>query len=217
MLSSGLDHPTLVLNRNWQPIDAVTAREALVHAVADKAKIICPDTYMLFDMEEWMEMDVPEGSLGIQTVRQPIRIPEVIVNEYAQVPKRVVVFSRRNLWRRDGWRCQYCGIRPAPDEITVDHILPRSRGGLTSFENCVLACVSCNKRKDDRLPEEAGMSLRKTMFAKDGTLKTVPYHRPKRPGWSPIFAVRRQKLPESWGKFVQHMIDDLYWNRELEE
>lgn len=213
---SGLDHPTLVLNRGWLPIDAVTAREALIHTIGEKAQIICPDTWNLYGIEDWMELDVPEGELGIQTVRSKIRIPEVIINDYDRIPKRVVVFSRRNLWRRDGWCCQYCGKRPKADEITVDHVVPKSRGGITSFENCVLACIDCNKMKDDRTPEEAGMTLRKARQQRDGSVRTVQYRRPKRPVWSPIFAVRRQRLPTSWGKFIKNMIDDLYWNTELE-
>lgn len=214
---SGLDHPTLVLNKGWQPIDAITARQAISDTVAEKARIICPESYMLYGFEEWMDLPVLPGTMSIQTVHKQIRVPEVIVfTDYQHIPKRSVVFSRRNLWRRDGWRCQYCGIKPAPDEITVDHVVPRSQGGLTTFDNTVLACLQCNKHKDNRTPEQAGMKLRKKVRASDGTVQTVFYNRPKAPRWSPVFAVRRQILPESWSKFLQNKLDELYWDSELE-
>lgn len=214
---SALDNPTLVLNRNWQPIDAIPARDALSDAIAEKARIICPDTFQQFDMGEWMEHPIPHGVPTIQSVRSLIRVPEVIINEYKHIPQREVHFSRRNLWKRDGFRCQYCGVCPPSDEITVDHVVPKSRGGRTVFENTVLACIDCNKKKDNRTPEQAGMRLRKIVKNKDGTTRTVFYDRPKRPSWSPMFAVRRLKMPKSWSKFLAQMIDDLYWNSELED
>lgn len=218
--SSGLDEPTLVLNKGWQAIDAITARQAISDTVAEKARIICPKSFMLYSIEDWMDLPVAPGDLSIQTVHKHIRVPEVVVfNEYDRIPKRSVVFSRRNLWRRDGWRCQYCGKKPAPDEITVDHVVPRAQGGLTTFENTVLACLKCNKHKDNRTPEQAGMKLRKMVRAADGSVQIVFYSRPKAPRWSPIFAVRRQKVPESWSKFLPDrdaLIHDLYWDSELE-
>lgn len=214
-LGTGLDEPTLILNKGWQPIDACTAREALTDVVAEKARILCPDSYNLFSIEEWMEYPIPEDAHVIRTVRSQIRVPEIVVNEYNFLPQKKVVFSRRNLWRRDCYRCQYCGKRPASDEITVDHVLPRSQGGLTTFENTVLACVSCNKKKDNRTPEQAGMPLFR--YVKKGEIwEKQFYRRPKTPRWNPAFAVRRQKLPKSWNKFLQFMIDELYWNTELE-
>lgn len=216
---SGLESPTLVLNKHWMPIDAVTAREALVSVIGEKAKIVCPNTYYLHDIYSWIDQDLRPESVVIQTARSQIMAPDVIVNTYDKIPKRTVVFSRRNLWRRDSFRCQYCGKKPSSDEITVDHVVPKSRGGQTTFANTVLACVECNKKKDNRTPEEAGMRLRK-MVLKNGVLVPVYYDRPKRPQWSPMFSVRRQRLTEdkkrSWSKFIQDAVSELYWNTELE-
>ena len=213
---SGMDRPVLVLNKHWQAIDAHPMRKALKGLVADKTRIVCPETYVLYDLGTWMDRGVREGELGIKTFGEPICTPEVIVNRYDRVPKRVVVFSRRNLWRRDAWCCGYCGCRPPNDEITIDHVVPRSQGGITVFENCVLACITCNKMKDNRTPEQAGMPLVSWQKQADGTMQLVQYRRPKRPPWSPLFAVRRQKVPDFWGKFLRDMVSQLYWNTELE-
>ena len=90
-------------------------------------------------------------------MRLRLRVPEVIVlAEYDRLPTAAVTFSRRNIFKRDHWTCQYCGAQPGSEELTIDHVLPRSQGGISTWENCVLACVACNKRKADRTPEQAG-------------------------------------------------------------
>lgn len=216
MGGSVLEHPSLILNKGWTPIDACTVREALCDVFADKAKVICPDSYEMHDINSWMELDVKEGDPFIRTVDRNIRVPEVIICTYPKVPKRKVIFSRRNLWKRDGYRCQYCGEKPHYDDLTIDHVVPRSKGGRTTFDNTVLACVDCNKKKDNRTPEQAGMRLRRMVRQKDGTFTPEFYFRPTIPKWSPVYAMRRQKFPLSWKKFIDHMIDELYWNTELD-
>lgn len=212
----GLENPVLVLNKGWSPIDACTARDAISDAFSAKARIICPETYAQYNIEQWLGLPVNDGDSFIQGTSQRVRVPEVIVSTYDRIPNRKVVFSRRNLWKRDRFRCQYCGVRPRQDDVTIDHVVPRSQGGKTTFTNCVLACIKCNKRKDNRTPEQAKMPLVKIVSANGKTHKEI-YDRPKAPKWSPVYAVPRyQKFPKSWGKFLQDMIDDLYWNTELE-
>ncbi|MGO8753162.1 MAG: HNH endonuclease [Thermoguttaceae bacterium] len=80
---------------------------------------------------------------------------------YDRTPEATVTFSRRNVFKRDHFTCQYCGSQPGTEELTVDHVIPRAQGGVSSWTNCVLACVACNKRKADRTPEQAGMKLRR--------------------------------------------------------
>jgi 5-methylcytosine-specific restriction endonuclease McrA len=116
---------------------------------------------------------------------------------YDGMPRRNVPFSRRNLYRRDKFTCQYCGNRPGSEELTIDHIVPRSLGGRTSWSNCVLACVECNKRKANRSPREASMHLRK---------------QPKIPHWSWDVEVALGHRKASWEQFLA----DRYWNVELE-
>ena len=91
----------------------------------------------------------------------PVEIPEVILlSTYGKVPRIEVSFSRKNLYRRDGHACQYCGTHRPSSELSIDHVLPRSRGGRTTWENCVLACVRCNSKKADRTPREVGFLVR---------------------------------------------------------
>jgi 5-methylcytosine-specific restriction endonuclease McrA len=114
------------------------------------------------------------------------------------MPNPAAVFSRRNLFRRDHNQCQYCGLRPGTAELSIDHVFPRSRGGKSSWENCVLACMDCNRRKRDRTPEEAGMRMLK---------------RPEKPRWSPVLEVPVGRVRQSWERFVS----EAYWNVKLEE
>jgi 5-methylcytosine-specific restriction endonuclease McrA len=121
----------------------------------------------------------------------------IALQAYDRMPISAVTFSRRNIFKRDHYICQYCGTQPGTDELTIDHIVPRAQGGVSSWTNCVLACVACNKRKADRTPREAGMQLRR---------------QPVRPTWKPIYPNHQVRL-ESWTKFVS----DVYWNAELEK
>lgn len=215
---SNLTKPVLILNKGYSPIDACSVRDAISDVAAERAKFICPDTYAPFSIEQWIELPVNEGDPFIQAVDCKIRVPEVIRSTYDRIPKRKVVFSRRNLWKRDKMRCQYCGRKPKPDEITIDHVIPKSHGGKTTFENCVLACFECNKKKDNRTPEQAKMPLIKMVLGSNNKYHKENYDRPKSPKWSPIYSIQKSnKIPESWTKFVAGLIDELYWNTELEE
>jgi 5-methylcytosine-specific restriction endonuclease McrA len=154
-----LGEPTLVLNRSWLAITTTTVRRALSLVFQESAQIICPRTYRVHDFDSWRLLDA-NGDPHIRTVQSRLRLPEVIVLRlYDGLPSRTVAFSRRNLYRRDAFTCQYCSRRPGALDLTIDHVIPRSRGGKTSWDNCVLACVECNKRKANRPPEEAGMRL----------------------------------------------------------
>jgi len=208
---SVLNRPCLVLNKNWQPIDATTVRDGISDVIAEKALIICPESYERFGIGTWMDQDVGVDEPCIRTVSHRIKVPEVIINRHDRLPPRTVVFSRRNLWRRDQFTCQYCGRKPNPDDLTIDHWVPKSKGGQTTFKNCVLACTDCNTKKDNRMPADSGMRLRKTV---KGQVRF--YKAPSKPEWSPIYAVKRHKLPMSWSKFLAGVVDDLYWNTELE-
>ena len=160
-----LGEPTLVLNRSWMAITTTTVRRALSLVFQESAHIICPRTYEVHDFTSWLSQEV-NGDPFIRTVRMRVRMPEVIVlRSYDGLPTRTVAFGRRNLYRRDAYTCQYCGRRPGAADLTIDHVLPRSRGGKTTWENCVLACVDCNKRKANRPPEEAGMRLQRPPVA----------------------------------------------------
>ena len=185
--STSLSEPALVLNRSWVPINTTTVRHAITLVVKEAALVIEPETYQLHTFESWAELE-SDGAPCIRSVHSSIRVPEIIVlTQYDRIPRKEVPFTRRNLYRRDDHRCQYCGQRKAGDALSIDHVIPRSKGGSTSWENCVLACVKCNIRKGDHLPWEHDMK---------------PMRPPRRPEWSPCLGIRRVKRKPSWKRFV---------------
>lgn len=197
-MSAVLQQPTLVLNRSWQPVNVAPVARALTLVFNDTARIVDPADYQTYRWEDWSRLRPAEGESFIQAVSQQLRVPEVVtVTGYDSVPSVHVAFSRRNLFKRDRYRCQYCGCQPGGGELTIDHVLPRSRGGQTTWENCVLACVACNARKADRTPREAGIRLAAE---------------PKQPRWRPHFAWHPRPAA-SWSKFVS----EAYWNVSIEE
>ena len=157
-------YTVLVLNRNWQAIDTTRPVDVFGQMATDVATgldIHGPDWMVPVRWADWLELSVREGDLSIGTARGPIRVPTVVVlSKFDRVPMKRPKFSLRGLWLRDGGRCQYTGRALAPGEGNIDHILPQSRGGETSWENCVLSDRDVNQRKADRTPEEAGLNLR---------------------------------------------------------
>jgi 5-methylcytosine-specific restriction endonuclease McrA len=193
-----LERPTLVLNRNWQPVGVATVARSLTLVAAERARIVDPADFQLHTWEDWARQKVRDGDACVQSVSFRIRVPEVItLLHYDRVPQNAVTFSRRNIYKRDRYTCQYCSSQPGSEELTIDHVQPRSRGGTSTWENCVLACTDCNKRKADRTPLEAQMPLRKM---------------PVRPAWQPLYA-RHDVRMESWSKFLS----EAYWTVPLEE
>jgi len=197
MSSAALQRPALVLNRNWQAVGVATVARALVKVFADSARIVDPADFRQYTWDDWTRLR-PEGDEPvIRTNSFSRRVPEVItLTTYDRVPVNSVTFSRRNVFKRDRFTCQYCSRQPGSSELTIDHVLPRSQGGTSSWDNCVLACVDCNMRKADRTPAQAGMHLRRA---------------PARPNWRPFYAADGVRI-DSWQKFV----NEAFWNVELE-
>jgi 5-methylcytosine-specific restriction endonuclease McrA len=158
----------LVLNRNWQAINVRTPQQAFVQMATDVATAldIDGDNIVPISWAQWIKLPVRENDYAVRTPSGPVRIPHVIVlSRYAKVPKRRPTFNARAIWTRDGGRCQYTGKALRAQEGNIDHVLPRSRGGKTTWENCVLASKEVNSRKADRLPEEVGLRLIKAPTA----------------------------------------------------
>jgi len=196
MSSVVLQRPTLVLNRNWQPVNVATVERTLVMLWNETARVVDPSDYRTYDWADWTRFAPADGEPCIQAIRARIRVPEVVtLTDYDRLPAAAVSFSRRNLFKRDHQTCQYCGVQPGSAELTIDHIVPRAQGGTSTWTNCVLACVSCNMRKADRTPDQAKMRLRT---------------QPTRPKWKPLYAVSAVRI-ESWSKFIS----EAYWNVEL--
>ncbi len=156
----------LTLNRVWQPLTTLVLRRALVLVSRDRARIVCPQTYQMFTWEQWLaQRAVPADTHVIEadyirTAALQVRIPQVItLARFAGYPNAGVPFSRRGVYERDNGRCQYCNAVVHKRDMTLDHVVPVSRGGASTWGNCVLACARCNHRKADRTPREAEMTL----------------------------------------------------------
>lgn len=159
----------LVLNKSWRPIAIIGLEKAFNKIFAlysdgsPKAKIIdaCND-FRIYDWREWSQLSLEEGEFGLRTVSAVYKCPEIILyTRYDKVPCLKASFSRRTIYRRDNNTCQYCGIKMTNDDISLDHIVPRCQGGVTNWENIVVACLDCNSRKAGRTPKQAGMNLLK--------------------------------------------------------
>jgi 5-methylcytosine-specific restriction endonuclease McrA len=158
----------LVLNRHWQAIDVKTPVETfsmLVNGSATALDIKLGEEMRPVTWDEWLILPVRDDDFAIGTVRGGIRVPTVIVlARFDKVPKRRPKFCSRAIWERDGGVCQYTGRKLKPSEGNIDHIVPRSRGGKTSWENCVLADKRVNSKKGNKLPEEVGLRLLRQPF-----------------------------------------------------
>jgi 5-methylcytosine-specific restriction endonuclease McrA len=137
--------PTLVLNKSWTPVSICTAKKAIAKTMLGLAQILDPESYILYNFEDWMTLPVREGERIIRTSRTEIRVPEIVVlSEYERLPQREVKLTRRNLLVRDNYTCQYTGRRISMDTGTIDHVIPRSRGGLSTWDNLVMCCLEVN-------------------------------------------------------------------------
>ena len=193
-----LERPTLVLNRNWQPVHVATVARSLTMLWNESAYVVDPDDFQQHTWADWAQLAPRDGEPFIRTVTFRLRVPEVLTLRRHDRPRQnAVTFSRRNVFKRDHTTGQYCGARPGSEELTIDHVLPRSQGGLTTWENCVLACVACNARKANRTPEQAGMKLRRV---------------PSRPAWKPLYHTNNIRIA-SWSRFLS----EAYWNVSLEQ
>jgi len=183
-----LSDPVLVLNRAFQPVHVTGVRRALCMLYVGVARALDRE-WVTHDFADWLERVPEENEPALATTDRRIGVPRVLVlSVYDQIPKGVVRLSRRNIFLRDGYRCQYCGAAPPQRELNLDHVFPRSRGGPTTWENLVCCCRRCNLEKGGRTPEESAMRL---------------LRRPRRPGWTP--ALQLASFPmryEEWRPFL---------------
>jgi 5-methylcytosine-specific restriction endonuclease McrA len=154
-----LNSKVLVLNRSYMPVHVTSVRRAFVLLYQDIAHAV-DEQYRTFDFKSWSELAVSVEHDTVGLVSRVIRVPRVILLvAYDRIPKRHVRFSRYNIYARDGNMCQYCGRHFPRTELNLDHVIPRSRGGMATWDNVVCSCHRCNRRKGGRTPEEAGMRL----------------------------------------------------------
>lgn len=188
-----LDQPVLVLNRFWQPVHTCSVRRALKLLCLGHAQVVQTegeDRFRTHDLGSWVEHSAREVVDDlIRTVRLAMRIPKIIVLAlYEKLPRMEVRFTRRNVFLRDKFTCQYCAKVFPENDLNLDHVLPRDKGGRTTWENIVTSCIRCNTRKANKLPHESGMH---------------PLRKPVAPRWRPMFGIRENARSDvSWSHFL---------------
>jgi 5-methylcytosine-specific restriction endonuclease McrA len=203
---SALNAQVLVLNKLWMAIRVVDAKRAFSMLFCDQAEVIRVDdgSYSTYDFESWTDLSMAQKQFETQdyewvrTVRLHIAVPKVIrLLGYDRLPKQQVKLNRRNIFARDNNLCQYCGKHFATSELSLDHVLPRSQGGKSSWTNLVCCCVRCNTRKGGRTPSQANIKLTR---------------QPVRPKRNPVISMRMgSDKYASWRAFL----DNAYWSVEL--
>jgi len=193
----------LKLNKSWAPIGIVSAFDAICKVANGKAKFLDSE-YNMYNLESWAQhwsdiSDLTDNQKNrlVHTARMCFLIPEIIVlTEYNGFINQKVKMNRRNIYERDAYICQYCGKRFNSQDLNLDHVMPRSRGGKTTWKNIVTSCIECNNRKGNRTPNEAGMIL---------------LRKPVKPHW--LTQGRKFRFPKSWEDFL----GQLYWDVQLED
>jgi 5-methylcytosine-specific restriction endonuclease McrA len=164
----GLSASVLVLNRFYAPVHVVSVRRAICLLFRDLAEVIHVEEgrFTNYDFARWVEMSelLAEERRAhddwVIAIRFQLQVPRIIrLFDYDRLPRKTVRFSRRNIFARDGYRCMYCRKRFPLQQLSLDHVVPRSQGGATDWENIVTSCVRCNVKKGGRTPHEAQMGL----------------------------------------------------------
>lgn len=202
----GLNCNVLVLNRHYMAIRVVGARRAFSLLFRNQAEVVDLEQgqYANYDFHSWCEVSQlkrgfkPQNNDWVATVDFDIAVPRIIrLLFYDRLPRHHVKFNRRNVFARDHNRCQYCGKRFPTRELSLDHVLPRSHGGKSTWTNLVCACISCNVKKGGRTPQQAHMKLIK---------------QPSQPKRNPLIHVHLgHQRYHSWKQFLDHA----YWSVEL--
>ena len=203
---SGLNCSVLVLNKHYMALRVVRARRAFSLLFRELAEVISCEQglYANYDFEGWCEISrlkrsfEPAENDWVATVDFHIAVPRIIrLFVYDRLPKQTVKFNRRNIFARDGNKCQYCGKHLPTSKLSLDHIIPRHMGGQATWENIVCACLKCNIKKGGRTPRQANMKL---------------ICKPVKPRHNPCLNVHMgNQRYRSWKQFL----DNAYWSVEL--
>lgn len=207
--ASALDSHVLVVNKLWMAIRVTNARRAFSLLARDLAEVIRVDdgSFAGYDFDTWTDVATLRGGFSefaadeyewVKTVRMHIAVPKVIrLLGYDRLPRQQVKLNRRNIYARDHNTCQYCGKHHSSSELSLDHVVPRSQGGLSTWQNLVCCCVKCNAKKGGQTPEQAHMKL---------------VRKPVQPARNPVISMRLgHDKYASWRAFL----DNAYWSVEL--
>lgn len=197
-----LNSAVLVLNRHYQPVHVTNVKRAISLLYQGVARAI-DEQYRLYDFEDWAALSAASDDDAIHGVSRALRIPRVVVLAvFEKLPKVRVRFSRLNIYARDEDTCQYCGRKRKRADLNLDHVVPRSQGGRTSWDNVVCSCIECNLRKGGRTPAQAGLKLLREPF---------------RPKWTPLLRGSPMKgAHRAWLPFL-NLAEAAYWNVELSD
>jgi 5-methylcytosine-specific restriction endonuclease McrA len=202
-----LEASVLVLNKLFMAIHIISVKRAFILLCKELAEVVSFDegTFSTYDFATWREVSQyrarnfrHEDDDWVRTPTTELQVPRVIrLLGYDKLPKQTVKFNRRNIFARDNNQCQYCGKKFPTTELSLDHVVPRTQGGQSTWENIVCACVNCNVRKGGRTPREAHMTL---------------FRRPEKPKRSPLLNLKlTHRKYQSWRTFL----DNAYWSVEL--
>jgi 5-methylcytosine-specific restriction endonuclease McrA len=205
--ASPLEASVLVLNKMFMAVHVITVRRAFILLCKELAEVVSLEDgqFATYDFHSWREVSEFRAKLfrqeeddWVRTSNTEIQVPRVIrLTGYEKIPRHTVKFNRRNIFARDNNQCQYCGKKFATSDLSLDHIVPRSQGGESSWENVVCACIDCNVRKGGRTPKQAHMGL---------------IRKPEKPKRSPLLNLKlSSKKYQSWKTFL----DNAYWSVEL--
>jgi 5-methylcytosine-specific restriction endonuclease McrA len=201
-MTSALNQPVLVLNRLWQAVHICTVRRAITLLCMEHALVVAEEegSFATYDFAQWCLFPGGEAEDVVCSVHLRVRAPRIVLlTLYDRMPRKEVKFSRNNVFERDEHTCQYCRRRFDRKELNIDHVVPRHRGGGTTWENVVCSCLHCNRTKGNRTPEEARMPL---------------LRHPSRPRWRPFVEVQfRHSYENAW----RHFLDSSRWRVEMGE
>ena len=176
----------MVTNKSWIAIGITSVRNAIIMLCTDRAEVIDPVTYETFTLEKWCSEG--ESATTIRSAYLKIPVPQIVkLNSFNKVPTMKLPYNRENLYKRDKNTCQYCGERPGRKNLSIDHVVPRAKGGRSNWENCVLSCLKCNNKKGNCTPKEAGMTL---------------IRNPKAPNWKLPVPIDFDEIKDCWRKFI---------------
>jgi len=197
MGSSIINRPTLVLNKSWLAVSVFRFKYAICKVFSGMAKFIDSD-FNQYSWNEWLDLSnnpdfededfIHSNKIKVRVTRHPI----IVLTDYNKMPRSHIRLSKRNVLIRDGFCCQYSHKKLTMGTATLDHIIPKSRGGKTTWDNVVAASHEINTRKGDRTPEEANLKLMRD---------------PKKPEWSPLYSRLIENIPEEWENIIKSTRD----------
>jgi len=203
-MTLALNADVLVLNKNWTALRIITAAEALADLFVGRVEAIDTD-YQAYDFASWHELSEyavrfqAEQHRFVRTVTSAVLVPTVVrLLKFDRVKRAAVRLSRKNVYVRDNYTCQYTGKKLPSSELNLDHVVPTSRGGTTCWENIVCCSVEVNSIKGNRTPQEAGLKL---------------IRQPRRPNATELLFKSKRFRHDSW----KHFVDAAYWNTELRD